>query len=90
MLEIDFHGMTTKEVLDFLRDFDTSDTTTREVKFITGKGNHSKRPQMDYFCEREWKCPLKRVVLDFIVMEKKEGSRIKEYPAFIYWKRNLH
>lgn len=90
MLEIDFHGMTTKEVYHFLLEFDSTDTITREVKFITGKGIHTKqKPKMDYYCEKEWKCPIKQVVLDFIILEKKEGSRMTEYPAYIYWKRNL-
>jgi hypothetical protein len=89
MLEIDFHGMTKKEVLQFLTDFDMTDKTTREVKFITGRGTHSKRPHMDYFCEKEWKCPIKRVILDFIIYEKKEGVRMIEYPAYIVWKRKL-
>lgn len=89
MFEVDFHGMTTKEVLDFLNEFDSNDKVTREVTFITGKGIHSKRPQMDYYCEKEWKCPVKKVVMDFIVLKKKQGARIIEYPGSILWKRNL-
>ena len=90
MLEIDFHGMTRKETYNFLQEFDSTDTTTREVKFITGKGTHTKdKPKMDYYCEKNWKCPVKQVVLDFIILEKKEGSRIIEYPTYIHWKRNV-
>ena len=89
MLEIDFHGKTTKEVLHFLTEFDKTDRKTRDVKFITGKGTHSKRPQMDYFCDTEWKCPIKRVLLDFIIHEKKEGMRMTDYPAYVGWKRKL-
>jgi hypothetical protein len=87
MKEFDFHGMTTKEVLDFLIEFDATDTTTKNVKFITGRGNHSKRPQMDYYCEKEWKCPLKKVVMEYIVHEKKQGALMTEYPAYIIWRR---
>lgn len=90
MLEYDLHGMTTKQVLEFLEQFDTIDHTTKEVKFITGRGTHSKKPQMDFFCEQEWKCPIKKVVLDFIVLKKKQGARMMEYPTYILWKRRLN
>ena len=82
MYEIDCHGMTTKEMLYFLENMDEN---IKKIKFITGVGNHSKKPIMDYYCTKEWKCPLKVTILNYIVYEKKQGSRIKELPGEIIW-----
>jgi hypothetical protein len=83
--EIDCHGMTTKEVYSLLKDIE-KDETIKKVKLITGSGMHSKqRPQMDYMCSKEWKCPIKQVILDFIIYEQKQGARMNEYPTYILW-----
>jgi hypothetical protein len=84
-IEKDCHGMTTKEVYDFLINLNTKEIS--EIKLITGIGKHSQnRPQMDYFCEKEWKCPIKQVIIDYIVYEKKQGALMTEFPSFILWK----
>ena len=81
----DCHGMTTKEVYYYLKNLDETEIT--EIKLITGVGNHSQnKPQMDYFCEKEWKCPIKKVILDYIIFEKKQGALIKDFNSFILWK----
>lgn len=85
VFEIDCHGMTTKEVKSLLQDI-VKDETITKIKLITGYGLHSKqRPQMDYTCSKEWKCPIKQVILDFIIHEQKQGARMIEYPTFILW-----
>lgn len=89
MKEIDFHGWTTKEVSEFLKNLEQTDKETKIFCFITGIGNHSKKPQMDYFCQKDWKCPIKRTVLDYLIFEKKQGPLIKEFPSFIIWRRRL-
>jgi hypothetical protein len=90
MKKIDFHGYTTKQTLDILRHIDKTDHTTKELHLITGKGLHSnRRPQMDYFVEREWKCPLKKTIMDYIIHEKGQGARMFEYPVSIVWRRKL-
>lgn len=90
MRKIDFHGCTTKETLEILRQMDLNDKTTKEFHLITGRGTHTKnRPQMDYFLERSWNCPVKKTVIDYITHEKKEGARMYVYPAFVVWRRKL-
>ena len=32
---------------------------------------------------------IKSGITDFIILEKKEGSRMIEYPTYIHWKRNV-
>ena len=90
MRKIDFHGYTTKQTLDILRQIDRTDKTTREFHFITGRGTHSQnRPQMDYFVEVNWNCPVKQTVIDYIVHERKQGACMYVYQAFIVWRRKL-
>jgi hypothetical protein len=85
MLEIDCHGKTTKEVYKLLQEL-SKNNRNEKIKLITGLGNHTKnRPQMDYFCEKNWKCPIKKVIIDYIVYEKNQGARMFEYPAYIIW-----
>ncbi len=86
MYEIDCHGMTTKDVTVLLHRL-YQDSNLSIIKFITGKGNHSKKPIMDYYCQKEWKPPLKTTILNFIIYEKKEGALVQEYPSYILWKR---
>lgn len=90
MKEFDLHGYTKAEVLFFLRELDKTDKTTKQFHFITGKGNNTRnKPQMDYATSITWKCPIKEVVLHYIVHEKKEGSRMFEKPASIFWNRKI-
>lgn len=85
MIEKDLHGMTKKEVYNFLLNLNEKDI--KVIKLITGVGRHShNKPQMDYYCEREWKCPIKEVILDYIINEKKEGARITVFPSYIIWR----
>lgn len=88
MEEYDFHGWTTKEVLQFLRNLETDHIATPIIyHFITGRGNHTKkRPQMDYAAAKDWKCPLMQTVYEYLVYEKRQGARITVYPASILWR----
>lgn len=86
MYEVDCHGMTIMDV-NILLERLYQDSNVSIIKFITGKGKHSKRPIMDYYCETEWKPPLKRAILNFIVHEKKEGALVQEFPAYILWRK---
>jgi hypothetical protein len=86
MYEVDCHGLTRNEVIQLLIDIDKN-FHSKEIKLITGRGNHSKKPIMDYYCERLWKNPLKETILHYIIHEKKEGARLQEYPTFIIWRK---
>lgn len=86
MYEIDCHGLTKKDMIVILnRLYD--DTNIFSVKFITGKGNHSKKPIMDYYCQKEWKSPLKETIMNYIIHEKKEGALLQEFPAYLLWRK---
>ena len=86
MITFDLHGLTTSEVLLLLKEIEAKNL--KEVKLITGKGNHTlNRPTMDYFTSIHWKNPIKKVILDYIIYEKKEGALMSEFPAHIIWRR---
>ena len=88
MKEIDCHGLSTREMEMLLENLEKE--KIREIKLITGKGNHSKnRPTMDYYSERQWRCPLKRTVVEYVVNQLKEGAGFVEYPSFVIWRRNI-
>lgn len=87
METIDFHGRTTVEVKQVLQEIEQDDTK-KVYKLITGVGNHTKqKPIMDYYCSSTWKNPIKKVVYDYIVYEKKEGAKMEEFPSYIIWRR---
>ena len=90
MKEFDLHGYTKAEVLVFLQELDKNDKVTKKFHFITGKGNHTRnKPQMDYATSITWKCPIKETIIDYIVYQKQEGSRMFEKPASIFWHRKF-
>lgn len=76
LLIIDCHGYKIKDIY-WLMEFLFWIRLKTKIKFITGVGNHSIKPQMDYYCQKEWKNPLYRYILNYLV-EKKCGSRIME------------
>ena len=90
MKEFDLHGYTKAEVLSLLEQLDEKDRVTKKFHFITGKGNHTQhKPQMDYATSLTWKCPIKETVINYIVHDKKEGSRMFEKSASVFWHRKL-
>jgi len=78
ILIIDCHGYMIKDIY-WLMEFICSKEIYKKYKIhlITGVGNHSHKPVMDYYCQREWKNPLYKYIHNYL-MEKKIGYRIKE------------
>jgi hypothetical protein len=54
----------------------------KTIRFITGVGKHSKKPIMDYATEKEWRNPLYKYILNFLVKEHL-GARLKAEYAYI-------
>jgi len=73
---IDCHGLTCsdmKVLLDFI--------ISKKGKYVLifGVGNHSKKPQMDYMTERDWRCPIYKFSVDYLVQNKK-GATLQTLP----------
>lgn len=78
ILILDCHGYTINDIfwlMEFI--FVKKIYEKNKIQLITGVGNHSHKPVMDYYCQREWKNPLYKYIHDYI-MKKNIGHRIKE------------
>jgi hypothetical protein len=74
-LYLDCHGLYCDELkyfLEFLDDYKKN----MKIRFITGWGKNSKKPKMDYFCEKIWNCPLKQTIINYYVKTKR-GAGIR-------------
>ena len=80
-ITLDCHGLKCDELKYFLEFLDVLQINT-QLKLITGYGNNSKKPCMDYYNERLWRCPLKKIVYDYYIHSKR-GFLIKEYRTYI-------
>ena len=81
---LDCHGLIRDELLYFLEFLDAIEFNT-PITFITGKGNHSKKPKMDYYCSKLWRSPLKQTIVSYYTKNRK-GFCIKEYPCYVFVK----
>ena len=80
-MTLDCHGLLCDELLYFLEFLDIIQMKTFAT-FITGSGNHSKKPKMDYMSSKLWRSPLKKVVIDYYVKTGR-GACIKELPSYV-------
>ena len=78
---LDCHGLRRDEVVYFLEFLDVIECKMC-LKLITGKGNHSKKPKMDYYCSKIWKSPLKQVIVNYYTKTGR-GTCIKEFPCYV-------
>lgn len=53
-----------------------------KIKYITGVGNNSKKPIMDYYLSTLWKNPMFKFVRDYYV-QKNKGATLKTGDGFI-------
>jgi hypothetical protein len=74
-LTIDCHNYKTADILWILRFITENIIHFTKIIFITGIGNHSKKPQMDYYCSTTWKNPMYNFILDYFV-KRHYGGRI--------------
>ena len=80
-LVLDCHGLLREELLYFLEFLDVIGFKMT-VKFITGKGNHSKKPKMDYLSSKFWRCPLKQLIVNYY-NKTKRGMHVREFPSYV-------
>jgi hypothetical protein len=79
-LVVDCHNYRRKDILwllDFLFLYYKG-----KIKYITGVGNNSKKPIMDYYLLTLWKNPMFTFVRDYYV-QKNKGATLKTGDGYI-------
>ena len=79
-LIVDCHNYRHKDIL-WLLDFLFLNYKGK-IKYITGVGNNSKKPIMDYYLSTLWKNPMFKFVRDFYV-QKNKGATLKTGDGYI-------
>jgi len=85
---IDCHGWKKDDII-WLLDFIMIDSNfnNKKINFLIGKGNHSKKPQMDYLTLRDWKSPLYVFIKDYFI-NKNFGARMTlQSETIIFFKK---
>jgi len=79
-LVVDCHNYTRKDII-WLLDFLFSHYKGK-IKYITGVGNNSKKPIMDYYLSTLWKNPMFKFVRDYYT-QKNKGATLKTGHGYI-------
>jgi hypothetical protein len=79
-LIVDCHNYTRKDII-WLLDFLFSHYKGK-IKYITGVGNNSKKPIMDFYLSTLWKNPMFKFVRDYYT-QKNKGATLKTGHGYI-------